>query len=212
MNRCFFRQAEPSDMDSVFKLRYSAYRTAKLIPSNRTKRLQDIYDSPELSAIFVLVQDSDIIGTIRILRDSPIGLPMDDEGFGPAIDPLRGKKRRIVEVGRLAISPEYQRDSRELSLHLSLGAISYSLASNFNDILIMVLGHHHKYYERVLLFETIVTNHKTKYAADTFALRLNLDGLLKRYDNDKVAIRFKIPQLLKIHQYDQDAIQIGNQV
>jgi hypothetical protein len=197
------RPANAEDMDTVYKIRYKAYLRADLIAPNPSKQFKDIYDASGSAITFVLSHRQTLIGTIRYVADSRIGLPMDDEGFGHCLATMRQTGRRIVEAGRLAILPDYQNRSREISMHLCLYALSYALLTNYDDIVLIVLKHHHKFYEKVFMFETIASDHNTRYSSNTYGLRLNLKQLMQRYERNRTARRFGLPDHLKAYQTRQ---------
>ena len=148
-----------------------------------------------------------LIGTARYVADSRIGLPMDDEGFGPCLATLRKAGRRFVEAGRLAILPEYQNRSLELSLHLCLYGISYAMLVGVDDVVSFVVKHHQKFYQKVLMFETIASDHSTRYNPNTFGLRLNLKELVQRYERSRAARKLGLPVFIKDYQAMQQREQ-----
>jgi hypothetical protein len=192
-----------SNMDSVYKIRYKSYLRADLIAPNLSKQFKDIYDASGSAETFVLAHRQALIGTSRYVADSRIGLPMDDEGFGPCLTVLRQTGRRIVEAGRLAILPGYQNWSRELFLHLCLYTISNAILAGYDDMVIIVLKHHHKFYEKVLMFETIACDLNTRYSPNTYGLRLNLRRLVQRYEHNRTARRFGLSDQIKAYQAKQ---------
>lgn len=197
------RPANAEDMDSVYKIRYKSYLRADLIAPNPSKQFKDIYDASGSATTFVLSNGQTLIGTIRFVADSRIGLPMDDEGLGPILATLRQTGRRILEAGRLAILPGYQNMSRELSMHLCLYALSYALLTDYDDIVLMVSKHHHKFYEKVFMFETIATDQNTCYCSATYCLRLNLKRLMQRYARNRTARRFGLSDHIRVYQARQ---------
>ena len=200
LNSFELRPANVEDMDTVYKIRYKAYLRADLIAPNPSKRFKDIYDASGSATTFVLSHRQKIIGTSRYVADSQIGLLMDDEGLGPCLATLRQTGRRIVEAGRLAIEPSYQNRSRELSLHLCLYTISYASTIGYDDMVILVFKHHHKFYEKVLMFETIASDFITSYGPNMYGLRLNLKRLMQRYERNRTARRFGLPDHIKAYQ------------
>jgi hypothetical protein len=197
------RPANAEDMDTVYKIRYKAFLSAGLIAPNPSKKFKDIYDASGSATTFVLSHRQTLIGTIRYVIDSRIGLPMDDEGLGPILATLRQTGRRILEAGRLAILPGYQNRSRELSMHLCLYALSCALLTDYDDIVLMVSKQHHKFYEKVFMFETIASDQNTYYCSATYCLRLNLKQLMQRYEHNRTAQRFGLPNHIKVYQARQ---------
>ena len=194
------RLADAEDMDTIFKIRYKAFLLAGLIGPSPTRQFSDLYDASGKATTLVLSHRQKLIGTARFVADSQIGLPMDDEGFGPCLATLRQAGRRFVEAGRLAMLPEYQSRSRELSLHLCLYTISCALLTGYDDMVIMVANHHVKFYEKVLMFETIASDHVTRYCQNSYSLRLNLKKLMQRYEGSRTARKFGLPNYLKGYQ------------
>lgn len=197
------RPANAEDIDSVYKIRYKAYLRADLIAPNPSQKFKDTYDASGNATTFVLSHRQKIIGTARYVADSRIGLPMDYEGFGPCLAKLRKKRRRIVEAGRLAILPEYQNRSRELSLHLCLYGISYAMLADYDDVVAMVFKHHHKFYQKVLMFETIASDYITSYGPNMYGLRLNLKRVMQRYERNRNPRRFGLQDQMKFYQASQ---------
>ncbi len=200
LNGFELRTANAEDMDTIYKIRYKAYLLAGLIGPSPSKQFSDIYDNSGSATTFALSHRKRIIGTIRLVADSQIGLPMDDEGFGPSMATLRQPGRQIVEAGRLALLPIYQGMSRELSLHLCMFALSYALLSEYDDIVLMVLKHHHKFYQKVFMFDAIACDHVTRYNPSTYGLRLDLRKLMQRYESSRTARKFGLPNYLKNYQ------------
>jgi hypothetical protein len=197
LNAYELRTANAEDMDTIYKIRYKAYLLAGLIGPSPSKQFSDIYDSSGRATTFVLSHGQKIIGTARYVADSQLGLPMDDEGFGSCLAPLRQAGRQVVEAGRFAILPEYQNRSRELSLQLCLYGISYAMLAGVDDVVSFVVKHHHKFYQKVLMFETIASDHVTRYNPNTYGLRLDLKELTERYESSRSARKFGLPDYLK---------------
>lgn len=207
MNGFELRTANAEDMDTIYKIRYKAYLLAGLIGPSSSKQFSDIYDLSGKAKTCVLSHGQKLIGTARYVADSRIGLPMDDEGFGPCLASLRQAGRRFVEAGRFAILPEYQSRSRELFLHLCLYGISYAILAGVDDIVSFVVKRHHKFYQKVLMFETIASDHITRYNPHTYGLRLDLKKLMQRYECSRTARKFGLPNYLK----DYQAMQLREQ-
>ncbi len=185
------RAAKPEELDQIYKIRYNAYLPAGLIQPNETGVLRDIYDTSGFARVFVALIDGRIAGTVRLVQDSDLGLPMDDEGFGPELNKMRRRKRRLLEGGRLAIAPAYQ-NARNLSLDLCRYSFRVAYQSGFDDLVAMAADHHEKFYRQIFGFEKIKGDHKTQYCEKSIALRLDLCGLVRRYKESRIARRYKL--------------------
>ncbi len=198
MSNYILRPAEPAELDIVYQIRYMAFSQAKLIKPNPQCRLQDIYDDSGYALALVLAHGPEIIGTIRLVSDSTIGLPMDDEGFGDYLNRIRQSGRRIAEAGRLALSPAHQ-NRINLSRYLCQYIIRIAIMLEFNDMVIMVTDQHAAYYERMFMFELITKRHSCQYTKNASALRLDLDGLANRYRDHRLARRYNLHEYIQGH-------------
>ena len=92
----------------------------------------------------------EVIGTITLFVDSPLGLPMD-EVFHEELEGLRRQGRRISEVGALALKREHR--NRNVFMYLFKIAHAYARYLGMHDLCIAIHPKHRSFYEEVLLFE-----------------------------------------------------------
>jgi len=99
------------DLEKVLRLRYQVYcAELGLLPKNQSGLERDMYDD---HAINLLAEDENkgAMGTIRLVHNSPIGLPMDSDF--PLTDYMKTHGiSRALEVGRFVIHKDVRRDSR----------------------------------------------------------------------------------------------------
>jgi len=107
----FFSAESREDLEKVLRLRYQVYcAELGLLAKNRSGLERDIYDD---HAINLLAEDKNkgAVGTIRLVHNNPIGLPMDSDF--PLTDYMKTHGiSRALEIGRFVIHKDVGRDSR----------------------------------------------------------------------------------------------------
>ena len=92
----------------VFKLRYKLYcETYKLLDKGDypNRKEEDEYD--QYSEQIAVFDDSDnMVGTVRIIKNSPIGFPTEKE-FDLKID--NRKRNQTIEISRIMVEPDFKK-------------------------------------------------------------------------------------------------------
>jgi hypothetical protein len=116
----------------------------------------------------------DVVGTLTIGIDSPIGL-MADQIFKEELDAHRNRGARLCEFTKLAFDPSV-RSKTSLANLFHLAVIYARDIHECTDIVIEVNPRHRRFYERMLGFEQeggLKINARVQ--APAFLLRVNLD-------------------------------------
>lgn len=107
------------DLDAIHRLRYEVYclerkfRDAADYPDGRE---QDEFD-PHSLHVFARDSTGDVAGAVRLVRHSPLGLPV--EGHGQLSLATRAVPRgEWAEISRLILAPKYRRQTLEEPLLL----------------------------------------------------------------------------------------------
>lgn len=105
-----FGEAKPEALDLIYRLRYEVYALEFGFenPDDFPDRLeQDIYD-PHSKHLIAMNEDNDIIGTVRMILNSPKGFPVE---HASEITDFHDKPipEKITEVSRLAVSKVLRR-------------------------------------------------------------------------------------------------------
>lgn len=106
--------------------------------------------------VFVAKYGNKVIGTVSIFFNSDNGLPMD-EIYKDELDVLRRKKKKIVEVGRLATDSSFSsKKYNKLFVVSSLFKLvfHYCIYKNIDNICISVNPKHNLFYKSIM-FEDI---------------------------------------------------------
>jgi hypothetical protein len=136
---------------------------------------------------FVATLGAEVVATVTLVFDSPLGLPMDSV-YGAELDRLRDAGRKLVEVTMLA--DRRASGPRTLPVVLKLTKILFDYARERNpsdDLVIAVHPRHEAFYSRLLYFEPL--GPLRTYAAvrdnPAVALRLDLRGIEQRCAHDE---------------------------
>ncbi len=99
------------DLEQAFALVYRQYLKKGYISKSHNGNLcLTLFNALPSSVIFIAKEEDRVIGTVTLIFDSPLGLPMD-AAYKPQIDVLRKRGRAVAEVSQLAISEEsFDRD------------------------------------------------------------------------------------------------------
>src|SRR5262245_43060703 len=90
-----------------------------------------------------------VVGTMTLIRDSGLGLPMD-ELFADELAPFRERGRRVTEVSALAIDPAYQTAGVAILTKLIRLLILYAVEiARYDDVCITVNPRHLGFYRRL---------------------------------------------------------------
>lgn len=115
------------------------------------------YISLSTTAVFLAKKDKKIIGTVSVIIDSDLGLPMD-EVYKKEIDTLRLSGGKVAEISQLAINKEFFSRNGSSSLIVVMRLFKlvfhYCLYSKIDNICIAVNPKHSSFYD-TLFFKNI---------------------------------------------------------
>ena len=156
------------ELESAFKLVWQAYvatglqhnsgegiRFTKYHLLPKTRVLIAIYH-PELDKekpdYTKLHEQSIVVGTLSIIEDSPLGLPME-EICGNNVMQLRKDGHKLVEIVGLAINPEYRKHN--IAMYLYKLMFQFVRHKDITDVACSVTKKHLNFYRRMLLFKAL---------------------------------------------------------
>ncbi len=151
-----FRIEVANDFESrraSYELVYRLYREKGYAEVNESRMWLSLYNLLPDTTTLIVLKDEEMVGTLTVVFDSPLGLP-GDTLYGKEIDLLRESGRRPAEIVSLGVADEDRRTSRDILVKL----FNYAyLVSRFirkhTDFVITVNPHHAAYYQKTLLFE-----------------------------------------------------------
>lgn len=93
-----------------------------------------------------------IVGTVTLVIDSPMGLPME-EFCGDEIAQLRAQGRKMAEVIAFSLNPKYTK--YKVFLHMFKLLFQFAEMKGVTDLCCSVTERHIKFYRKVCLFEPL---------------------------------------------------------
>ena len=184
----FFKVASDRETrKKAYRLAYEVYNASGLIPDMDTGMVISPYDAA-FHTVTVLAEDSEgkAAGTFTLILDTAKGLPCD-EIYSEELKTLRKKGRHLVEVTRLAIAEKHKNAKMLLVTMFNFLSVFSRRIWKATDLVIEVNPRHRKYYERMLLFETIGGVKSCARVNGFPAVLLKLDLFLQEDEIYKVA-------------------------
>lgn len=138
---CFCLAQTKEDIEAALRLLHDSYVAQGFIqPQTSGMRVILQHALPTTSLLIAKKKDK-VVGTISIMRDSPLGLPME-KAFDLKL--LKTHGRRIAELSSLAIHPDYRRQQGgDIFFPLTIFAALYAQRSFGVDYLVWNLYPHH---------------------------------------------------------------------
>ena len=175
--------ASLAELHVAYQLVYANYVRRGYISENTARMRFSLFNIVPHAITFVALHQGEVIATVSVIPDTPIGLPMD-EIYRPELDALRREGRKLAEVTMLA--------DRRLSMRRSFPVVLLLMKQVFddvtlflkaNDCCITINPHHLRFYRDFLLFEPIGPERSYPSVENNpaLALSLNLDTVKDRY-------------------------------
>lgn len=98
-----FRSVEtPGELEAALRLVCEEYVRRGYRSSKPSRIRPSIYQSLPTTTTFIAIdQSSEVLGTVTLIQDSPLGLPMD-QAYKPQIDLLRRQGEELAELSMFA--------------------------------------------------------------------------------------------------------------
>ncbi len=149
-----FKIAETQEeLEAAYNLVYEEYLSSGLTEANEAgMRMSKFHALPGTTVIIGKI-DGEIICTLSVIHDGPIGLPMD---YTWDLDPIRFKAARIAEISSMAIKKNAQ--GRRGGILLPLCKFMYQFCTEYAGVEIIVISTINivrDFYSAILLFETL---------------------------------------------------------
>jgi len=141
------------DLERAYELVHRVFvEKGYIYPELRGIRIRPFEALPEM-ATFVAECDSQVVGVMSIVPDSPdFGMP-SDHAFGPELDTLRLQNRRVCEISNLAVDTAYWRSN--VFPELTRACFAQALAWGCDNMFIAISPGHAQFFEEVLQFSHV---------------------------------------------------------
>ncbi|MDL1967694.1 MAG: hypothetical protein LWW97_03890 [Deltaproteobacteria bacterium] len=162
---------------SAYELIYRLYREKEYAAPNDSGMWLSLYNLLPDTTTLVVMQEDEVVGTLSVVFDGPLGLPAD-KLYKEEIDVLRKAGRKPAEIISLGVADKGRRSSRDILVKLFnyVYLVSRHL-KDATDFVITVNPHHAEYYQKTLLSEEWGTEHTYEKlgGAPAVLLRINLE-------------------------------------
>lgn len=170
-----YKLAESRDeRTAAFRLVYQAYIRAGLIESNPSAMRVTPYQLQPGSAIFIATLRDEVISTVSLIADGPLGLPMESI-YREEVARLRESGQYFGEVSALA--DRRQQMSRTLPVFVKLMRlmVQYAQGQGIGRLLVAVHPRHGRFYQRFLSFQELADERSYPQVRNRPAVALYLD-------------------------------------
>ncbi len=175
MSYCM-RPASGDEMEEIFRIRYVCYLKSGLVRPNVMQKVSDCFDELSASKVYVATRKEVIVGTMRLVCDSPYKLPSDNE-FPDIIQSLRQEDRVLAELCKFAMLGE---SSIRLFIDFMLYTIKETIRCNSTDMLVMAAGSNVQFYMKLFPFINLSSIYSSAYDKHLSLLKWDLTVLDKR--------------------------------
>lgn len=172
-------------LEQAFRLVHDQYVHRGYMSRNPSGWRLSLHNALPATKVIVARIGGRVVGTVTLIPDSPLGLPMS-EIYGGELQALREEGRRIGEASALVIDPEFKRFGMAVLMRLVRMMVTYAAeATRMTDLCIAINPHHAAVYRKAFDFETIgpVRQYGKVNGAPAVALRLDL-GLVRALITD----------------------------
>lgn len=171
-----FKVAESrEELEAAFRLVHEVYlREGYTDPHESGLRVNLRYALPTTATIIGL-HEGEVVITLTVIGDSPLGLPMDMI-FSEELYGLRREGRYLAEIGALASHPGFRKRQQALALYADKASLLYAMRHlGADDAVIAINPKHEWVYRHLVLFDTISAVKLYHYVNDAPALAMRLD-------------------------------------
>ena len=161
-------------LEQAFRLQHDQYVAHGYMDAHPSGWRLSLHNALSATRVFVARCGGRVVGTMTLIADSPLGLPMD-EIYTDELRRLRDARGNLAEVSALAMDPEYQPSGVPILLRLIRMLVIYA-AQTVSDLCIAVNPHHAAFYRKAFHFQDIggLKQYGKVNGAPAIALRLDL--------------------------------------
>lgn len=165
-----------ADFEGAFRLAHDRYVWRRYMPPQLSGRRLGLHHVLPSTKVVVAKAGDRVVGTITVVEDSCLGLPMD-EAFGDELGQLRERRRRLAEGASLAAGRVDGVPGVAIVVRLLRMAVLYAARiARRDDLCFVVRPRHREFYLNLFPFRRF---RETRFyprigGADVIGLRLDL--------------------------------------
>jgi hypothetical protein len=178
--RVIFKVAENQrERADAFRLVYEAYIAAGLMRPNAFQMRVMPHHLLPTTATFVALRGPRVIGTVSLVGDGRLGLPLE-RVYGQEVDDLRHPSTWLGEVSALANAPSAADSGFDVVIGLMRLMAQFARQHGMEHLLVAVHPRHARLYRRAMGFQTLGGERAYPSVCNRPAVALHLD--LSRLD------------------------------
>jgi hypothetical protein len=168
------------DFDAAFRFLHDRYVTTGAMAPEASGRRLNLHNLLPSTKVFLAKASGRVVGTMTMVEDSRLGLPMD-EAFGAELGRLRDRGRRLAEAGSLTIDPAYRACGVAILVRLfRLVILCATRIARADDLCFVVHPRYGPFYGRLFPFQRFRRTATYRRMANRPVIGLRLDlGLIR---------------------------------
>jgi GNAT superfamily N-acetyltransferase len=185
---CWFENSDTADsldfglatdrnaLEQALRLQHDQYVAQGYMDPHPSGWRLNLYNALPTTRVFVARDQDRVVGTMTLIEDSRLGLPMD-EIYVDELQDLRSQQRILAEASGLALHPDYQIAGIPILMRLIRMLVLYAAEiGHFSDLCIAINPRHAAFYQKAFHFRAIggLKQYRKVNGAPAVALRLDL--------------------------------------
>lgn len=143
------------DFEGAFRLLHDQYGRVGYMHPQPTRRRVGLFNALPSTKVFVARDGARVVGTVTVVQDSPIGLPMD-QVFREEVSAYRAPGRRLGEASTLTVDADYRGAGVAILMRLyRLLSVYVTSIARLHDLCMVVRAHHVRFYRTFFPFREI---------------------------------------------------------
>ncbi len=141
------------ELVAALGLLHDVYVSESYMEPTQSRLRISAYNALPSTSTAIALHEGKVIGTVSIIQDSPLGLPIDKV---IPVNHLRASGHRLAEISGLAVHPDFRGFHGEVLYRLVKFIITYCQRFHGDDILVISVNPKHgSLYRDILLFDPI---------------------------------------------------------
>jgi GNAT superfamily N-acetyltransferase len=168
------------DFDAAFRFLHDRYVETGAMAAEASGRRLNLHNLLPSTKVFLARASGRVVGTMTMVEDSRLGLPMD-EAFGPELGRLRDRGRRLAEASSLTIDPAWRASGVAILVRLfRLVMLCATRIARADDLCFVVHPRYGGFYGRLFPFRRFRRTATYRRMANRPVIGLRLDlGLVR---------------------------------
>lgn len=162
-----------AEYDAASQLLFNTYTDAGLIAQPGVRVRMNAFLALPASVRFVAIEHGEVVGTLSLVPDSMLGLPME-KSYPDEVRTLRQRRPKLAEIGALAVRDDHRHSGLVFLLYKAMWKVARLI--EVSDLVIGVRERAELLYRTVLCFETLGSpRHYSGLKEDVVGVALRLD-------------------------------------